>query len=103
MSTPSAVWQWLTTASHYHGSDGVPARFLEHASISIEAIAIAAAITVPLGVILGHVRRFGIVVTLIANASRAIPVIGVLILLSVGPLGVGRTSAIVALVIFAIP
>ena len=103
MSTPSAVWQWLTAASHYRGDDGVPARLLEHASISFEAIAIAAAITVPLGVILGHFRRFGVVITLIANASRAIPVIGVLILLAVGPLGVGRNTAIVALLIFAIP
>src|SRR4051812_6919086 len=103
MSTPNAVWDWLTTASNYQGDDGVPARLLEHASISFEAIAIAAAITVPLGVILGHVRRLGILVTLVANASRAIPVIGVLILLAVGPLGVGRNTAIVALVIFAIP
>ena len=103
MSTPSAVWHWLTTASHYQGSDGVPHRLAEHAGISFEAIIIAAAITVPLGVVLGHVRRFGIIVTVIANASRAIPVIGVLILLSVGPLGVGRNSAIVALIIFAVP
>jgi osmoprotectant transport system permease protein len=103
MSTPSAVWHWLTAASTYRGSDGVPARLLEHASISFESILIAAVITVPLGVVLGHVRRFSIVVTVIANASRAVPVVVVLILLAIGPLGVGRTAAICALVIFAIP
>lgn len=103
MSTPSQVWHWLTTASNYRGGDGVPARLMEHASISFEAILIAAAITVPLGVLLGHGRRLGIVITVIANASRAIPVVGVLILLAIGPFGVGRTAAIWALVIFAIP
>jgi osmoprotectant transport system permease protein len=103
MSTWSAVWDWLTAAGHYRGPDGVPHRLLEHAGISFEAIAIAAAISLPLGIVTGHVRRFGGVVTVIANASRAIPVIGVLIILAVGPLGVGRDTAVVALVIFAIP
>ncbi len=103
MSTASQVWQWLTTGSHYRGSDGVPARLLEHASISFESILIAALLSVPLGVLLGHVRRFGIVITVVANASRAVPVVGVLILLAIGPFGVGRTAAVWALVIFAIP
>ncbi|MDX6287367.1 MAG: osmoprotectant transport system permease protein [Frankiales bacterium] len=103
VSIPDQVWQWLTTAANYSGPGGVPRRLAEHAALAGISMAIAAALALPLGVILGHLRRGGLIVTSLANASRAIPVVGVLILLAVGPLGIGRSPAIVALVIFAIP
>jgi osmoprotectant transport system permease protein len=103
VSIPEQVWSWLTTASNYQGSSGVPARFVQHAGLAGASLLIAAAIALPLGVLLGHGRRGGLVVTSLANAARAVPVVGVLIILAVGPLGVGRSAAIVALMIFAIP
>ena len=103
MSVPDQVWQWLTTAANYQGSEGVPHRFAEHVAISGAAVLIAAAIAIPVGLLLGHVGRGGLFVTSMANGARAVPIFGVLILLAVGPLGVGRSAAIVALVIFAIP
>jgi osmoprotectant transport system permease protein len=102
-STVHDTWTWLTDGANYRGSEGVPWRLLQHAGISGLTLLIAISIALPIGVTLGHMRRGGLVVTSLANATRAVPVVGVLILLAVGPLGVGLSAVIVALVIFAIP
>lgn len=103
MSEWGQTWDWLTDPANYHGMEGVPWRFKEHLAISAESVLIAAAIALPLGLVLGHFRRGSVFITSIANSARAIPVVGVLIILSLGPFGVGRGAVIVSLVIFAIP
>lgn len=94
---------WFSTGSNFTGQGGVVDRLGQHASISVEVMAIGAVVAIPLAVALAQLPRGGVVVTSIANAARAVPILGVLILLAAGALGVGRTSAVVALVIFAIP
>jgi osmoprotectant transport system permease protein len=103
MSIPSQVWSWLTDPASYHGPDGVPWRLAQHAGIAFAALLITVVVALPIGVVLGHYRRGGLLVTTVANGARAIPILGVLIIFAVGPLGVGRRSAIAALIIFAIP
>jgi osmoprotectant transport system permease protein len=103
MSIPSETWDWLTDPANYQGQNGVPWRLAQHAGISAAALLITAAFALPVGVLFGHIRRGGALVTTIANAARSVPILGVLILFAVGPLGVGRRSAIAALIIFAIP
>jgi osmoprotectant transport system permease protein len=102
-SIPHQIGAWFTTWSNFTGSDGAFVRLGQHVEISLESVAIAAAIAVPVGVALARARRGGLIVTTLANGARAIPILGVLILLAVGPFGVGTTAAVVALVIFAIP
>lgn len=102
-SIPHQIGAWFTTWSNFTGSDGAFVRLGQHVEISLESVAIAAAIAVPLGVMLARLRRGGVVVTTLANGARAVPILGILILLAVGPLGVGTSAAVVALVIFAIP
>jgi osmoprotectant transport system permease protein len=94
---------WFSTGSNFTGSGGVIDRLGQHASIWAEVMVLGAAVAIPLGIVLAQPRRGGVVVTSIANAARAVPILGILILLAAGALGVGRTSAVVALVIFAIP
>lgn len=94
---------WFSTRSNWTGSGGVVERLGQHASISAEALGLAALVAIPLAVGLGQLPRGGVVVTSIGNAARAVPILGVLILLAAGTLGVGRNAAVVALVIFAIP
>jgi osmoprotectant transport system permease protein len=94
---------WFSTGSNFTGADGVIGRLGQHASIWAEVMVVGAAVAIPLGVVLAQPRRGGVVVTSIANAARAVPILGILILLAAGALGVGRTTAVVALVIFAIP
>ena len=97
------TWDWLTDPAHYTGSDGVLVRLVEHAAICAVALGIAGAVALPVAVWLGHVGRGGALVTSLANAARAVPVLAVLILFAVGPLGVGTSAAVAALVIFAVP
>ena len=95
---------WLTDGSHWSGPDGVPTRLLEHLQISGEALAIAAVIALPLGVLLGHWGRFGALAVNVGNIGRAVPTFGVLVILaSWDTVGVGNLAAVLALAVFAIP
>jgi osmoprotectant transport system permease protein len=102
-SIPHQISTWFTTKSSFTGSQGAIVRLGQHVEISAMSIALAAVIAIPLGIALARWRRGGVVVTSIANAARAIPILGILILLAVGALGVGKASAVVALAIFAVP
>ena len=45
--------QWLVANEHWSGADGIPHRVWEHVQVSFIALAIAAAIAVPLGLWVG--------------------------------------------------
>ncbi len=107
-STWHQITTWFTTASTWawhgeNGEAGVAQLFWEHVWISGLSLLIATAIGIPLAVALTRWRRGGLVVTSVANAARSIPIVGVMLLLAVGPVGVGTESAIIPLVVFAIP
>jgi osmoprotectant transport system permease protein len=73
-----------------------------HLVISLESIAIAIVIGVPLGVWLGHMHRFSFLAINMSNIGRALPSLGVLaILLPIT--GIGRTGVIITLVLLAFP
>jgi osmoprotectant transport system permease protein len=97
---------WLGDRAHYRGVDGVPHRLVEHLWISGAALALAALVAFPLAVWLGHSRRFprwGTAVLSLSNASRAVPVFAVLVMLAATPVGFGNRATIVALTLFALP
>lgn len=106
----NSVWHqiatWFSSKSTWFGADGSAGVFrllYQHIWISALSLAITCAIGIPLATLLARWRRGGIVVTSIANAARSVPVVGVMLLLAVGPLGIGTAPAVVALVIFALP
>lgn len=74
----------------------------EHLLLSLEAVAISLAIAIPLGVWLGHIRRFSFVAINISNIGRALPSLAV-IALTLPFFGVTNTTIIVALVVLAVP
>lgn len=74
----------------------------EHLKLTGVAVAIAAAIAVPLGLVLGHLGRGQLLATSIANVGRAVPSLA-LIALFVAYLGVGFANVTLALVLLAIP
>jgi osmoprotectant transport system permease protein len=102
MSTWHATWVWLTTAAHWTGADGVGARVGEHLVLTAEAMLLAAAVALPVGILLGHLGRGGVVAVNIANAGRAIPTLAVLVLLVLA-LGLGDGPVVYALALFAAP
>ena len=76
---------------------------VQHVWISALSLVITCAIGIPAAAALSRWRRGGLVVTTVANAARSVPIVGVLLLLAIGPIGIGTEPAVIALVIFAIP
>jgi osmoprotectant transport system permease protein len=105
-STWHQVTTWFSSGSSWTG-DGVNTGaldlLLQHVWISALSLVLAAALAIPTAVLLARWRSGGVVVTSFANAARAVPIVGVMLLLAVGPIGIGTSPAIIALVVFAIP
>jgi osmoprotectant transport system permease protein len=102
-STWHQISVWFSTRSSWTGSDGAVHLLGQHLWISGVSLAFACALGIPLAIGLARWQRGGLVVTSLANAARAVPIVGVMLILAVGPLGLGTRSAIVPLVVFAIP
>lgn len=94
------LWSYLT--GHLGGGSGVFDRIGQHAAYSAEALAIAVVVAAPLGLWSGHTGRGGAALSLISNASRALPTLGLLVLFAI-LIGVGLQAAIIPLVFIAIP
>jgi osmoprotectant transport system permease protein len=97
-----AVARWLLDPAHYQGSDGVPARVLQHLELSAVPIAIAVVLALPLGLVLGHTGRLGFAAVNVANVGRALPSLAFLGLGLIA-FGLGFWPAVAALVPLAIP
>jgi osmoprotectant transport system permease protein len=101
---------WLNDPLNYKGPDGVVTHLTEHLYYSGLALLIAAVIALPLGLLLGHTGRLSFLVST-ANALRALPTIGLLILfvVMISPhiTGTGDTAYLIpteiVLVLLAIP
>ncbi len=102
MSFFSYAWDWVTTSAHWHGSDSIPQQLLAHLGYTVLPLLIAALIGIPLGVAIGHTGRGAVLVVNLANAWRAIPTLGLLILLAVY-LGFSILTWLIPLVVLAIP
>lgn len=74
----------------------------DHLELSLAAMAIACATAIPLGLWLGHTRRFGFLAISLSNVGRAVPSLA-LIAFFVAYLGVGFANVTLALVLLAIP
>jgi osmoprotectant transport system permease protein len=72
------LWQWFADGSHWTGPKGVPVRLLQHVELSASSVLLAVAIAVPIGLIIGHVRRGEFLVVSIANLGRGIPSFAIL-------------------------
>ncbi|EPD66515.1 MULTISPECIES: ABC transporter permease [Streptomyces] len=93
---------FFSDSAHWHGYDGIPTRMREHIQYSLIALAIAAAIGLPVGLLTGHTGRGGNTVAFVATAGRALPSFGLLVLMFV-LLGLGLTPVMIPLVVLAIP
>jgi osmoprotectant transport system permease protein len=112
MSFLGDVVNWFRDGSHWSGDDGVIHRLAEHVQISLVSILIAAAIALPIGIVLGHLRRGGLLAINVSNVGRALPTFALLILL-VQILGIGdppgllaftgSLPALIALIALAVP
>jgi osmoprotectant transport system permease protein len=102
MSFLTFAWDWLRSPQQWQGQDGIPARVLQHLYYSGVSLLIATLIAVPLGLLIGHYGRGGFAVINITNIWRAIPTLGLLILVVV-LLGLGPLGWLIPLVALGIP
>jgi osmoprotectant transport system permease protein len=74
---------WLTTADHWWGEHGLLVSLRQHATYTIIAVLLACLIALPVGLVVGHTGRGVFAVVGVANAVRAVPAFGLLLLLFV--------------------
>ena len=96
------VLKWFLDGSHWQGDFGIPNRLFEHVSMSVESLAAAALIALPIGVTLGHVGRGGNLAINVSNVGRAVPSFALLVI-AVQLVGIGFWPAFIALVALGIP
>jgi osmoprotectant transport system permease protein len=96
------TWDWLTSSEQWSGDDGIPARLLEHIWYSALGVFAAALIAFPVGLLIGHTGRGSLAANSISNFWRALPTLGVVILVfRIEPLSIW--PVLVALIVIAIP
>ncbi len=93
---------WLKSPQQWSGPDGIPIRVLQHLQYTVLSLLIAAAIALPVGMLIGHFNRGGFAAINTANVWRAIPTLGLLILMVV-LLGFSPLTWLIPLVVLAIP
>ncbi|MFB8244482.1 ABC transporter permease [Streptomyces sp. NPDC001046] len=102
MNVLGFVQAFFSDSAHWHGYDGIPQRLLEHVQYSLLALALAAAIGLPVGLLTGHTGRGGNALALIATAARALPSFGLLVLIVI-VMGFGLLPVMIPLVVLAVP
>jgi osmoprotectant transport system permease protein len=93
----SDVASFLTDSAQWHGQEGIPTLFLQHLQLTVVSVAFAALIALPIGVVVGHLRRGGGIAVNIANVGRALPALALLIL-AVRWVGIGKPDGLLRIV-----
>ena len=96
------VVAWFADGEHWRGTNGIPHRVFENLAMSAAAVATAAAVALPLGLVLGHLNRGGALAINVSNVGRAISSFAILVL-ATELVGIGATPAFCALVALAVP
>lgn len=105
----AALVDWFADPAHWSGPDGIPARIGQHLLYSALTLFVAGFVGVAAGLRVGHTGRGRVGVAGLANALRALPTLGLLILavLVLAPRLAGDSAfvvpALLALVVLAVP
>jgi osmoprotectant transport system permease protein len=98
---------FIVDPANWPGPNGLAERFQQHLLITVLTLVIAAAVAIPLGLLIGHTGRGRGFVIAFTGAARALPTFGVLllfVLLGIGfGFGLSLPPVIAVLVILAIP
>jgi osmoprotectant transport system permease protein len=96
------LFSYLSDPANWQGPAGIWNLLLQHLFYTVSSVAIAAAIAIPLGIFIGHTGRGSFLVIGLSNAARAIPTLGLLVLV-VLLLGTGTGPIIGVLAVLALP
>jgi osmoprotectant transport system permease protein len=73
-----ATLEWLQNPANYSGPNAIPLRIIEHLQISSQSLLLAFVVSLPVGLYIGHRRRFEFLAVTTGNLGRAIPSFGIL-------------------------
>jgi osmoprotectant transport system permease protein len=93
---------WLVSGEQWTGPDGIGHRLAEHLQYSLLATLIAAAIALPVGLLIGHTGRGAFLAINLASFGRALPTVGLVVLVFLAG-GLSMVPVYVALVALAVP
>jgi osmoprotectant transport system permease protein len=96
------LFDYISNPANWAGPDGITQLLLQHLFYTAVAVAVAAVIAIPLGIWIGHTGRGGFLVIGLSNAARAIPSLGLLILV-VLLLNTGIGPIVGVLAVLALP
>ncbi len=98
------AFAWIFSPDRLTGSLTLPAAIWQHLAFTFGSVAIAALIAIPLGWLIGHTGRGREVAVALSGAARALPSLGLVLLLVLLVGVVHKTEAAVfAFVLLAIP
>lgn len=75
------VWIWFNDPSNWSGPLGLTARIREHLTYTALILIVAMIIAIPIGLLIGHTGRGVVLVVGLTNGIRAVPTLGLVILL----------------------
>ena len=93
---------WVLDPAHYGGPEGIDTRVGQHLLISLGVLAVSSIIAIPLGYLIGHTGRGRSLAIGASGAIRALPTLGLLIIIAL-VVNVGLLAPFIALVVLAIP
>lgn len=100
---------WFSDPAHWTGTDGVFALVIQHLIYSGVALFFSCLIGLPIGLYVGHTGRGVVIIAGLANALRALPSLGLIVLLVIlfGPVFSSDMAfivpSIIVLVLLAVP
>jgi osmoprotectant transport system permease protein len=97
-----ATFAWLLDPAHYAGPDAIQVRVGEQVEYTLLTLLLASVIALPAGLAIGHTGRGRTLGVQIPAVLRALPTLGLVILLAL-MVGLGLLAPLIALVILAIP
>lgn len=87
------IWSYLLDPANWTGSSGILVLLGQQLLYTVLAVLIAAVVGIPLGIFIGHTGRGTFVGIGLSNAARAIPSLGLLVLvITLLSTGSGRSS-----------
>ena len=96
------IFEYLLDPTTWIGPSKTLDLLLEHLAYTGAAVGLAALIAIPLGILIGHTGRGSFLVIGLSNGARAIPSLGLLVLV-VLLLGTGFGKAVLVLTLLALP
>jgi len=98
------AFAWIFSPDRLEGSLTLPMAIAQHLAFTFGSVAIAAVIAIPIGWLIGHTGRGREIAVFLSGAARALPALGLVVLLvMLAGVTLKTEAAVTAFVVLAIP